>query len=256
MTRSVRLLTLLAAVVFAVALGIAFGPELVPLAREAVDRLATAGPLGAVVFVLVYTLATVALFPGLALALVAGAAYGIALGSALAFLGAALGAMAAFRISKRLSHRSLESGLALHPRLAAFDHALARDGLRTAFLLRLSPVVPYNVLNYALGATHIRARDAALACVGMLPGTVLYVAGGRMAAEASGVVETGSRGRSPVEWAVLAVGIGATALVTVLLARMARLALRSARRTVPPAPRSAPTDGESGAGQDANNMRT
>jgi len=250
MTRSVRLISALTAIVFAIALGITIGPDLLPLAREAVDRLATAGPLGAVVFVLVFTLATVALFPGAALSLVAGAAYGIALGSALSFLGATLGAMADFRISRRLSRRSLEHGLALRPRLAAFDHALARDGLRTAFLLRLSPVVPFNVLNYALGATHIRARDAALACVGMLPGTFLYAAAGRVAAEASGVVGEGRRGRSAVEWAVLGVGIGATALVTVLVARMARAALRSARR--PPSP---PPAGE-GAGGDTNNMLT
>lgn len=249
MTRSIRLLSALAGVAFAIALGIAFGPELLPLARDAVERLATAGPLGAVVFVLVFTLATVALFPGAALSLVAGAAYGIVLGSALSFLGATLGAMAAFRISRRLSRRSVEHGLALRPRLAAFDHALAREGLRTAFLLRLSPVVPFNVLNYALGATHIRARDAALACAGMLPGTFLYVAAGRVAAEASGVVGAGREGRSPVEWAVLAVGIGATAVVTVLVARMARAALHSARRTGPP-PAGA------GGGEDTNNVRT
>ena len=250
MTKSIRLLGILAAVTFAVALGVAFGADLVPLARRLVDRLATAGTWGAVLFVLVYTLATVALFPGAALSLVAGAAYGIALGSALSFLGATTGAMAAFRISRRLSRRSVEHGLALRPRLAAFDHALARDGLRTAFLLRLSPVVPFNVLNYALGATHIRARDAALACVGMLPSTALYVAGGRVAAEASGVVESGQAGRSPVEWAVLALGIGATALVTVLVARMARAALREARRTVPA------TEAKRDAGEDTNNMRT
>lgn len=242
MTRSVRLLTVLAAVVFAIALGISFGPDLVPLARQAVERLGTAGPSGAIVFVLLYTLATVALFPGAALSLVAGAAYGIAVGSALSFLGATLGAMVAFRISRRLSRRSLEHGLALHPRLAAFDHALAREGLKTALLLRLSPVVPFNVLNYALGATHIRARDAALACVGMLPGTVLYVAGGRVAAEASGVVETQGRGRSPVEWAVLGLGIAATALLAVLVARMARSALREARRAPGAHPAATPDE--------------
>src|SRR5205814_3565568 len=105
------------------------------------------------------------------------------------------------------------------------------DGLRTAFLLRLSPAVPFNVLNYVLGATALRAWDSALACVAMIPGMVMTVAAGRAAAEASGVVERSGGARTPAEWALFGGGVAATVVVTVLLARAARRALAKEERS-------------------------
>jgi uncharacterized membrane protein YdjX (TVP38/TMEM64 family) len=102
--------------------------------------------------------------------------------------------------------------------------------LKIVALLRLSPVFPFNVLNYALSLTRVRWRDYALASlVGMLPGTAMFVYLGS-------VVQLAARpqGRSPLEWALFAAGLAATVTATLLVTRAARRALDA--RLVPVTP--------------------
>ena len=62
------------------------------------------------------------------------------------------------------------------PQAAAIDRAIEKNGFKAVVLLRLQPVLPFNILNYALGLTSIRLRDYMLASwIGMFPATVLYV---------------------------------------------------------------------------------
>ena len=68
-------------------------------------------------------------------------------------------------------------------RFAAIDRAVGREGRKIVFLLRLSPVFPFNLLNYALGLTSVRLKDYVTASVGMIPGTVLYVYSGKIAGD-------------------------------------------------------------------------
>jgi hypothetical protein len=86
-------------------------------------------------------------------------------------------------------------------------------------------VIPFNVLNYALGLTRIRFRDALVASLGMLPGTLLYVYLGSVAGDAASASAGGAElGRTLVK----AVGLAATALVTIYVTVLARRALREA----------------------------
>ena len=62
-----------------------------------------------------------------------------------------------------------------YPVFKAIDNALNGKGLRIMILLRLSPIIPFNVLNYVSGITGIKLLDYCIACIGMLPGTILYV---------------------------------------------------------------------------------
>ena len=63
-----------------------------------------------------------------------------------------------------------------YPQAAAIDRAIEKNGFKAVVLLRLQPVLPFNILNYALGLTSIRLRDYMLASwIGMFPATVLYV---------------------------------------------------------------------------------
>lgn len=182
------------------------------------------GALGAVAFVLAYVVVTVALVPASLLTLAAGAVYGLARGIPLVLAGASLGATAAFLLSRYAVRDAVERRLAGRPRLAAVMDAVSRDGRRIAFLLRLSPVVPFGLLNYALGATRLRLADYVVALAGIVPGTALYVYYGTVAGSLAEAAA--GEGRSAAEWALLGAGLAATLLATLLVTRAARRALR------------------------------
>jgi uncharacterized membrane protein YdjX (TVP38/TMEM64 family) len=108
----------------------------------------------------------------------------------------------------------------------AIDDAVAREGWKIVGLTRLSPVFPFNLLNYAYGLTRVSLRDYFFASwVGMMPGTIMYVYIGSLAGE---VAKLGSEGRTrtSAEWALYIVGLIATVVVTVLITLIARAALR------------------------------
>ncbi|MFQ5348969.1 MAG: TVP38/TMEM64 family protein [Thermoanaerobaculia bacterium] len=216
---------LLVGVVAAVAL-IFLGRQLgayVPQFAQWVDGLGFWGP---AVFVLGYAAATLAFVPGSLLTMAAGAIFGLAKGTVLVFFGATLGSTFSFLVARYLARSAIERRLADRPRFRAIDKAVARQGLKIVFLVRLSPVFPYNLLNYGLGLTRVRLLDYVLACFGMIPGTFLYVyygkALGSLAAVAGGVAPE----RGPGDWILLGVGLAATVAVTAFVTRIARRALK------------------------------
>lgn len=124
-------------------------------------------------FVAVYTLATALNFSGLVLTLLGGAVFGFWGGSLLNTLGANLGANAAFWVARRLGREGLQ-GL-LGGRLGSLDRLTENSGFTWLLRLRLIPVVPFNLLNFASGLTALRWRSFAVAtAVGILPGTLVY----------------------------------------------------------------------------------
>jgi uncharacterized membrane protein YdjX (TVP38/TMEM64 family) len=139
------------------------------------ELVGSAGVLGPLVFVLVYAVLTVALVPGTLVTVVAGAAFGAVWGSVLAVVGASLGAIAAFAIARRAGRERVERRLG--DRLTRVDGWITGRGFLTVLNLRLIPVVPFSLLNYAAGLSGVRPRDYVLATViGIVPGTVAYVA--------------------------------------------------------------------------------
>jgi len=209
------------AVALALALGRLLGGYVEPF-RHWVEGLGLLGPL---VFVLGYAAAVVAFVPGSALTLAAGAIFGVAKGTALVFVAAVLGSAAAFLVARYFARGAVERRIAGSAQFAAIDRAIGREGRKIAFLLRLSPAIPFTLLNYALGLTRIRFADALLASLGMLPGTLLYVYLGSVAGDAaSASAGDAELGRTLVK----AVGLAATALVTIYVTVLARRALREA----------------------------
>ncbi len=209
----------------ALAILIVIGRQLgayIPRFAEWVDSLGFWGPL---VYVVGYALATVAFIPGSLLTLAAGAIFGLAKGTLTVFIGATLGSTLAFLVARYLARSSIEHRLAARPRFAAIDEAVAKEGRKIVFLLRLSPIFPFNLLNYALGLTNVGFRDYVIASIGMLPGTFLYVyygkALGSLAAVAGGAeVEKGAG-----YWVILTAGLIATLVVTTLVTRIASRSL-------------------------------
>jgi uncharacterized membrane protein YdjX (TVP38/TMEM64 family) len=184
------------------------------------------GAAGALLFVAGYALATVAMIPGSLLTLAAGAIFGLARGTAYVLAGATLGACLAFFVARYVARGTVERRLAGNPRFAALDRAVGREGRKIVVLLRLSPVVPFNLLNYALGLTGVRFLDYLVACLGMLPGTLLYVYYGKLAGDVAALAGGASPARGAGAWAVLVLGLAATVAVTAYVTRLARRALR------------------------------
>lgn len=192
------------------------------------DWVAGLGAWGPAIFIAGYAVAVVAFAPAALLTLAAGAVFGVVPGVLYVFVAAVLGSSAAFLVSRYVARAALERRIAVTPRFAALDRAVAAEGRRIVFLLRLSPVFPFVLLNYALGLTRIRFADYLLAAPGMLPGTLLYVYYGTVGGEAAAVAGGAVTQRDPAAWAVLILGLVATVVVTVLVTRIARRALREA----------------------------
>ncbi|HXU44635.1 MAG TPA: TVP38/TMEM64 family protein [Thermoanaerobaculia bacterium] len=184
------------------------------------------GVWGPVVFILGYAVATVAFAPAFLLTLAAGAIFGLVKGVIVTFIGATLGASLAFLVARYVARRAIEKKIAGNAKFAAIDRAVAREGLKIVSLLRLSPVFPFNLLNYALGLTKVRFLDYLIACLAMIPATILYVYYGAAAGSLAEVASGQAGGKGAAHWITLGVGIAATVAVTTFITRLASKALR------------------------------
>ena len=197
----------------------------VPVFAAWVETLGVWGPL---VFIAGYALATVAFIPGSVLTLAAGAIFGLLNGIVYVFIAATLGSCLAFLVARHLAREAIERKLADTPRFAAIDRAVSAQGRKIVFLLRLSPVFPFNLLNYALGLTKVRFVDYAIAAFGMLPGTILYVYYGKLAGDVAALAGGAAPERGLADYGVLLLGLVATVVVATIVTRTARKALKEA----------------------------
>jgi uncharacterized membrane protein YdjX (TVP38/TMEM64 family) len=193
-----------------------------------VEWIRGAGAAGVAVYAVAYVLAALFLVPGSILTLGAGFAYGPLFGTLLVSPVSVAAATLAFRLGRTTARGWIEKRVRRDPRFAAIDAAIEHQGLKIVLLLRLSPVFPFSLLNYALGLTGVRLRDYVLGSfLGMLPGTVLYVYLGSLVTTAAALGGGGGpsgSGQRALYWG----GLGATVIATVFVTRLARRALRSA----------------------------
>ncbi len=176
----------------------------------------------------VYVVACVMFIPGSILTLGAGFLFGVILGTVTVSIGSVLGATAAFLVGRTVARRWIERKTAISPKFQAIDHAVGRQGFKIVLLTRLSPVFPFNLLNYAFGLTRVSLRDYFLASwIGMLPGTIMYVYLGS-AAKSLTDLATGQVEGGPARQALFVIGLIVTIVVTVFVTRIARKALREA----------------------------
>jgi uncharacterized membrane protein YdjX (TVP38/TMEM64 family) len=199
-----------------------------PWAADLFGWLREAGALGVLVYALVFTVGAICLVPGSILTVGAGVAYGLVWGTIVASTTSALAATAAFLVARTVARRRVARWAASDPRFAALDAAIGEHGLKLVILVRLSPLVPFNVLNYALGLTRVRVRDYALGSfLGMLPVTILYVYVGSVAGQLASLAR-GTAPGGPLRHTVSALGLAATVVATIYVTRLARRALDAA----------------------------
>lgn len=195
-----------------------------PLIRELLAWVGGLGPLAPIVFVAAYIAATVLFVPGAILTIGAGFLFGVVIGSICVSIASTVGATLAFLIGRHLARERVAHWVEANPTFKAIDAAVGSAGWKIVGLTRLSPIFPFNLLNYAFGLTRVSLRDYLLASwVGMLPGTVLYVYIGSLTRDVTGL--GGGHASSPASWALDAAGFVATVAVAVYAARIARKAL-------------------------------
>ena len=218
----------MALLVVAVAASFYFLPQTRQRIETLLDRIDELGAWGPAIVGAIYLPACVLMVPGSLMTLGAGFAFGLVRGLLAVSVGSTLGACAAFLVSRYLARQWVERKVADNPKFRAIDRAVGRQGFKIVLLTRLSPVFPFNLLNYAYGLTSISLGQYALASwLGMLPGTVMYVYFGSAAKNLADVAR-GDAAARPASQAFFYLGLVLAIVVSVVVARIARAALAEA----------------------------
>lgn len=202
-----------------------FNPQ--GLLQNALQWIENLGPKGAIAFILIYIVATVAFLPGTILTVGAGVLFGVVLGSIYVFIGATLGATAAFLVGRYLARDWISNKIASNDNFKAIDEAVGREGFKIVLLTRLSPVFPFNLLNYAFGVTQVSLKDFFFGSIGTIPGTIMYVYIGSIAGSLAMIGAENQPTNLAGKWMIRIVGLIATLAVTIYVTRIARKALEN-----------------------------
>ena len=188
-------------------------------------RIVALGAWGPALFILAYVGAALTLAPAFLLTFAAGAVFGLWRGTVLVYIGAVLGSSAGFALAAPLARSRLLRWIDRDPRVAAVRRAIVGDAVWVMFLLRLSPLVPYVLLNYALALSGVRYRDFLLATVGMLPAILMYVYYGKIVGDVAKIAAGVAPPRGVEYWIVVSLGLVATIAATTMITRAARRAI-------------------------------
>lgn len=190
------------------------------------DWVESQGLLGYLVLIFLYVLACVLFVPGSLLTFGAGAVYGAFEGFILVSIGSTLGATASFLIGRYYAREWVSGWIAGNEKFNAIDEAVAEEGWKIIALTRLSPVFPFNLLNYAYGLTRVTLPQYMLASwLGMMPGTAVVVYAGAVAGNVA-TLDTDESSGTTTKLVLQAVGLAATVAVTVYVTHISRRALK------------------------------
>jgi uncharacterized membrane protein YdjX (TVP38/TMEM64 family) len=186
------------------------------------------GFLGAIAYIAIYNLATLLFVPGSFLTIKGGCLFGIFWGTVYVLIAATLGAIWAFLLGRYLSRDWVCRKIGANPKFQAIDRAVAKEGWKIVLLTRLSPIFPFNLLNYLFGVTQVSLKDYILGSIGMIPATVVYVYIGSLATDLATLNMSNLSTTTETEilqWAIRIIGAIATIAVTIYITRLAKKAL-------------------------------
>jgi len=228
---TIQKLSLLAAIV----IGLFVAMKLLPVQqwlRSFNDWVGQMGIVGIFIFIGVYALATILLAPGSVLTIGAGFAFGLWKGFLAVAAGSTLGAALAFLVARFIARERVAAIAQRNEKFREIDSAIGKQGAKLIFLLRLSPVIPFNLSNYLYGLTGVQFWPYVLASwIGMMPGTLLYVYIGTAGQAAVSAAAGGEAMKHSWQyWTFLSIGLLATIIVTIWVTKIARDALRETKR--------------------------
>ncbi|MBD2210370.1 TVP38/TMEM64 family protein [Nostoc linckia FACHB-104] len=193
------------------------------------------GYFGPIAFIAIYNLATLLFIPGSILTLKGGCLFGVFWGSIYVIIAATIGATLAFLIGRYLSRDWVAQQLEKHPKFKAIDLAVSQQGWKIVLLTRLSPIFPFNLLNYAFGVTQVSLKDYILGSFGIIPGSVMYVYIGSLATNLTMLNTSNHPSNTQAqigEWMIQIVGLIATVAVTIYITKVAQKSLKQTVATV------------------------
>ena len=193
--------------------------------QNALQWINSLGAIGGIVFIGIYIIATLAFLPAALLTLGAGVIFGVIWGSIYVFIGATLGAIAAFLVGRYLAQGWVKEKISSYKKFAIIDKAVSKEGLKIVLLVRLSPLFPFNLLNYAFGITSVSFQDYLIGSVGMIPGTIMYVYFGSLVGDIALIGSKNQPGNIILHWVIQIMGLIATIAVTVYVTKIAKKAL-------------------------------
>lgn len=180
------------------------------------------GPIGYLVYVLAYIVVCVTFLPASPLTIGAGAIFGFVEGTIVVIVGATLGATASFLLGRTIMRRKIEAMAANNPKFRALDRAIAREGGKIVFLVRLAPVFPFAYINFAFGLTGVKTLSYIIATFfGIIPVTLAFV----YIADAATRTAT-----ADMDTTRLIINIAGAVVAILVTAFVTRLALRAVRK--------------------------
>jgi uncharacterized membrane protein YdjX (TVP38/TMEM64 family) len=184
------------------------------------------GPWGWVLFVLLYALCCLTFVPGSILTIAGGAVYGFWGGTVLVLTGNGLGSVLCLLTTRYLLRDWMKRRLAGNRKVHAIEEAVKNHDWKLVFLTRLSPVMPYSLINYSLGLTNISPWRFLVATeLGATPAALVYVYIGTLVGNLARLGPD-LRQHRPLEYIIQGVGLVVAIVVTIYVARLATRALK------------------------------
>lgn len=181
------------------------------------------GAIGYVVYVLAYVVFCIFFLPASVLTFGAGAVFGFVKGTIVVVIGATIGATISFLLGRTIMRHRIERMAAANQKFRALDRAIAREGGKIVFLIRLAPVFPFSFINFAFGLTGVRLLPYVVATFfGIIPVTVAFVY------IADTATRTVTADMDTTRLVIRIVGIAFAVIATVFVTRVAMQAVRRA----------------------------
>ena len=185
-----------------------------------------AGWMGYLMFIVLFAGCCMVFFPASFLTFAAGAVYGFWLGTLLVLVGNGLGSLLCLLLTRYLFRKWASRLFKKSRKLNAVADAVQHDGWKIVFLTRLSPMMPFSLINYALGLTKLSAWRFLLATeVGSIPAIAVYVYLGTLMGNLA-KVRTNMRSNGPTHWAIQGTELFVTIVVTVYVTHLASKSLK------------------------------
>ncbi|KAK1294678.1 hypothetical protein QJS10_CPA16g01373 [Acorus calamus] len=186
------------------------------------------GAWGPVVLAVSYIPLTVLAVPASILTLGGGYLFGLPVGFVADSIGATLGATVAFLLGRTIGRSYVISRLKDYPKFQAVAIAIQRSGFKIVLLLRLVPLLPFNMLNYLLSVTPVSVGEYALASwLGMMPITLAFVYVGTTLKDLSDVTH-GWSDVSTTRWILIIGGLLISVILIICVMRVAKASLDKA----------------------------